>query len=210
MSKGKIKAAWLDTPEFEQSTNFKEFFLKSDALCNIESEMAFSIFHRYNCKADCKMCYVQGEWLEDDVFANKFVPSTIPPGVESRILEVFSYFDVVSSTDDLFYIKNNSVQLLVPIVGTESIKQKTAVQCILTYYDAVLDKELVDSTLMNKCLDSSGIPIIHLTRNLRKNASGIIGIIGKGKGKVFEYKITGPGQVYSFEIINKLSKGEEI
>lgn len=106
MSKGKMKAAWLSTPKFDESTNFKEFFLKDDALCNVESELAFSIFHRYTCKADCKMCYVQDEWLDDELFANKFVPANVPPDVEKRILETFSYFDVVVTTDDLFYIKN--------------------------------------------------------------------------------------------------------
>jgi len=106
MSKGKMKASWLSTPKFDESTNFKEFFLKDDALCNVESELAFSIFQRYTCKADCKMCYVQDEWVDDEVFANKFVPATIPPEVEFRILETFSYFDVVVTVDDLFYIKN--------------------------------------------------------------------------------------------------------
>ena len=109
--KGKIKAAWLDTPNFEQSTNFKEFFLKDDALCNIESELAFSIFHRYTCKADCKMCYVAHEWVEDETFQNKFVPPVVPPEVENRILETFEYFDVVSTIDDLFYIKNKHPHL---------------------------------------------------------------------------------------------------
>ena len=112
--------------------------------------------------------------------------------------------------DDIFYIKNDLVQLLVPIPGKESIKQKTAVQCILTFYDVVLGKEVMESSLLNKCLSSSGIPIIHLARNLRKYATGIIGIIGKGRGKVIEYKITGPGKVSSFEIIKKLSDGVEI
>ncbi len=106
MSKGKMKAAWLDTPEFEQSSNFKEFFLKDDALCNIESELVFSIFERYTCKADCKMCYVMDEWVEDEVFKNKFVPPHIPAEVEARILQTFEYFDVISTMDDLYYIKN--------------------------------------------------------------------------------------------------------
>jgi hypothetical protein len=105
MSKGKLQAAWLSTPKFDESTNFKELFLKDDALCNVESELAFSIFHRYTCKADCKMCYVQDEWVDDELFANKFVPAAIPPEVEARIIETFSFFDVVVTVDDLFYIK---------------------------------------------------------------------------------------------------------
>jgi hypothetical protein len=126
MSKGKMKAAWLDTPEFEQSTNFKEFFLKDDALCNIESELVFSIFHRYTCKADCKMCYVMDEWVDDEVFADKFVPASIPPEVEQRLLDTFEYFDVVSTMDDLFYLKKTYPHLYEFYVRNSHLMSSTA------------------------------------------------------------------------------------
>jgi len=94
------------TPEFESCENFKEFFVRDDALANISTELVFSIFERYMCKAGCDMCYVQDEWIEAGSF-NKFVPIEITPDVESKILAFFEYFEIVTTMDDLYTIKKN-------------------------------------------------------------------------------------------------------
>jgi hypothetical protein len=101
-----IEAEKQVTPGVENSTNFKEYFLKWDALENISRELVFSIFVKYMCKAGCKMCYLRDAWMPDDKF-DAYVPHVIGEATEKRILEFFDCFDTISTIDDLYYIKNN-------------------------------------------------------------------------------------------------------
>lgn len=162
MSKGKIKASWLDTPEFEQTSNFKEFFLKDDALCNIESELVFSIFHRYTCKANCKMCYVMDEWVDDEVFKDKFVPAEISLETEARILETFQYFDVASTMDDLYYLKNTYPHLYQFYVRNAHLMSSTAMTDMAFIQQHKLIMEEIDFIMIyeisfsDRFLNSSG------------------------------------------------------
>ncbi len=157
-----MKAAWLDTPEFEQSSNFKEFFLKDDALCNIESELVFSIFHRYTCKANCKMCYVMDEWVDDEVFKDKFVPAEITLETEARILETFRYFDVASTMDDLYYLKNTYPHLYEFYVRNGHLMSSTAMTDMAFIQQHKLIMEEIDFIMIyeisfsDRFLNSSG------------------------------------------------------
>jgi hypothetical protein len=99
-----METRWLPTPDFEGTANFKEFFLINDALCNLDTELVFSAFKRYMCKAGCKMCYVKDMWMSDSNF-DAFVPKTVTPAAEDRILDAWNYFEIVSMMDDLFWIK---------------------------------------------------------------------------------------------------------
>lgn len=101
-----METRWLPTPDFENTGNFKEFFLTSDALCNLDTELVFSAFKRYMCKAGCKMCYVKDMWMPDSSF-DAFVPKIITPDAEDRIVDSWNYFEIVSMMDDLFWIKKN-------------------------------------------------------------------------------------------------------
>ena len=140
MNKGKLKAAWMETPKFETTSNFKEFFLAHDALCNLESELVFSIFHRYTCKAGCKMCYVMDEWIEDNEFTQHYVPNAIPPHIEQRILEAFTYFEFVTTMDDLYHIKNTYPHLYEFYVRNSHLMSSTAMTDIafIQQYDIIM------------------------------------------------------------------------
>ena len=120
-----MKAMWLDTPSFDATTNFKEFFLKNDALCNVESELVFSIFDRYMCKAGCQMCYIKDDWIEDEDFPS-FVPKQITPDIEDKLLFLFDFFDIVSTTDDLFLLKHHYPELFAFYVKNSHLLYSTA------------------------------------------------------------------------------------
>lgn len=113
----------------------------------------------------------------------------------------------VNELDDVIYIKDNVVQLIASLSGSETQKQVTATKCILTVYENISDKEWVNSSTLIQCIDSSGISTTHLSRNLRKHSSNFLRIRGKGQGKSLEYKITGPGRISAFEDLKKLAKG---
>jgi len=112
----------------------------------------------------------------------------------------------VTELDDVIYIKDNIVQLIASLSGSEAQKQVTATKCILAVHEAILDKEWVDSSTLIQCINSSGISTTHLSRNLRKYSSNFLRVSGKGKGKSLEYKITGPGRISAFEDLKKLTK----
>jgi hypothetical protein len=92
------------TPNVQDSTNFKEYFLKYDSLQHVSQELAFSVFNRYMCKAGCKMCYLQDVWMEDDQFQS-YVPKEITSETEQSILKFFEGFYEVGTYDDLSYLK---------------------------------------------------------------------------------------------------------
>lgn len=115
----------------------------------------------------------------------------------------------VNELDDVIYIKDNIVQLIASLSGSETQKQVTAAKCILAIYENILDKEWVNSSTLSQCINSSGISTTHLSRNLRKYSSNFLRVSGQGKGKSLEYKITGPGRISAYEDIKKLAKGEK-
>ena len=101
----------LITPSVMDSTNFKEFFIKHDAIQNVLSELVISLQPKYKCNAGCNMCYLKSVWLSDDVLHAKYTPPVIPPVVESRILELFDSFSIITTIDDLFSFKRDRSDL---------------------------------------------------------------------------------------------------
>lgn len=98
------------TPSVQTATNFKEFFLTYDGLQHVSQELAFSIFKRYICKAGCKMCYLQNDWIADEQFG-AYVPREISSDTEQKLLSFFEAFSDVGTYDDLAYIKRTHPEL---------------------------------------------------------------------------------------------------
>lgn len=90
---------------FDDVTNFKEYFFKYDALHNVDYDVTFSVFRKYLCKANCEVCSIQKLWIPDDKF-KKYVPIEIKNDLTSEILNLFDYFEVVNTVDDMFMIKH--------------------------------------------------------------------------------------------------------
>jgi hypothetical protein len=78
--------------------DYKEYFEYLDSLANFR-EVNYSIFSRYFCTAGCKVCYVKEQMLEaqkDHLVSNN---------IEQEIKNLQEVFDIVSFSDDLFYIR---------------------------------------------------------------------------------------------------------
>lgn len=93
------------TPSVEQSTNFKEYFIKYDALKNVSSELVVSLLRKYKCNAGCKMCYLKDTWLSNNVYDAKYAPSPLTQDVEDQILKLFGSFSIITTMDDLLLLK---------------------------------------------------------------------------------------------------------
>lgn len=92
--------------------NPKRHFLLNDSFCNISYDLNFSIFRKYMCKAGCQICYIQNDWLDDTKF-KKHIPihqGNQKPFID-QLLEFFSYFDLVSTIDDLKFVKDKHPDL---------------------------------------------------------------------------------------------------
>lgn len=88
----------------ELATNLKEFFIVGDGLSNFDTEINFSIFRKYTCKAKCHMCYVEKLWMPDDEFG-LMVPTELTEETEAHIFDMFSYYNEAATIDDLFFVK---------------------------------------------------------------------------------------------------------
>ncbi len=98
----------INIPKIE---NPKDFFLFHDGLNNISFDLDFCITKKYRCRANCHMCYIQNDWVDDENFY-KYVPTSVPTGDQlKKLFEIFDYYDVVSTIDDLKYLKDNHPDL---------------------------------------------------------------------------------------------------
>lgn len=98
----------INIPKIE---NPKDFFLFHDALNNVSFDIDFCITKKYRCRAKCHMCYIQNDWVDDENFY-KYVPTSVPTGEHlNKLFQVFEHYDVVSTIDDLRYLKDHHPEL---------------------------------------------------------------------------------------------------
>lgn len=98
----------INIPKIE---NPKDFFLFHDGLNNISFDLDFCITKKYRCRAKCHMCYIQNDWVDDENFY-KYVPTSVPTGDHlKKLFEIFDCYEVVSTIDDLKYLKDNHPDL---------------------------------------------------------------------------------------------------
>lgn len=96
------------TPKIE---NPKEHFILNDSLNNVIYDVDFSIFKKYMCKAGCKICYIQDDWIEPTKF-QKYIPLKNETKTHiDRLMHLFSHFEVVSTIDDLRYVRDEHPDL---------------------------------------------------------------------------------------------------
>jgi hypothetical protein len=76
-----------------------DYFNHIDSLANFR-EVNYSVFSRYFCTAGCKICYVT------DAMKDAKDNHTVSSNIEDELNNLSEIFDIVSSSDDLLYIKN--------------------------------------------------------------------------------------------------------
>lgn len=108
--------------------------------------------------------------------------------------------------DDVMAIDQDIIQIIAPLEGKETEKQKIATPCILAAYEGLFGQEWVSSTQLRKCLDMSGVgELDHFARNIKRQGNMVR---TKGKKPNLEYRLVGPGRLEAFKIIKRLAKGE--
>lgn len=112
------------------ATNFKEFFLKYDAIKNVTSELVVSLQKKYKCNAGCKMCYLKGVWLSDETIESLYHTPTLTDDVEASILAFFKSFSIITSIDDLYTFKQHRPDLYQFYVRNAHLMSSTAMSDI--------------------------------------------------------------------------------
>lgn len=89
----------------------KEYFIKHDNLNSVQTELSFSILRRYNCFAGCKICYIDKDFEKDKNKFSRFIPKEIPKELEESWDNIFKHYRIVSTIDDLYWMKHNQPHL---------------------------------------------------------------------------------------------------
>lgn len=127
--------------------------------------------------------------------------------IKHELSELAKKCDVTNNElSEIMVIKNNVIEIIKPIIGSEAIQHRTVAQIVLATYFILYDIEWLPSRELRKCLDISGLTgFTHLGTNLSSITSSIT---SKGLKKGTEYKITGKGLRVAYELIKKLSKNK--
>lgn len=91
--------------------NPKEHFILNDSFNNIAFDVEFSIFKKYMCRAGCKICYIQDDWLDNASFQKHIPIKSQDKRYIDRLMNFFSYFEVICGIDDLRFIRDQHPEL---------------------------------------------------------------------------------------------------
>lgn len=91
-------------------TDFKQYFLKEDNLVSLQNELIFSVLKRYNCFANCKICYTDKYFEKNKDTFQPFVPN-ITYDIHDKWLKIFRNYSSARVIDDLYWLKQDHPHL---------------------------------------------------------------------------------------------------
>lgn len=89
------------------ATDFKSHFVKVDSILGAKQQLIFSLFRRYNCFANCQVCYTDKLFEKDKSKFSRFVPTEITQEISDRWLNLFQGYYIPSTYDDLYALKHD-------------------------------------------------------------------------------------------------------
>jgi hypothetical protein len=95
----------------DEQMSSREYFIRNDNLNSVHTELSFSILRRYNCFAGCKICYIDKNFEKDKEKFSRFIPTEIPKEIEDSWDTIFKHYRIVSTIDDLYWIKHKQPDL---------------------------------------------------------------------------------------------------
>jgi len=87
----------------------KYHFVIHDSLENINFDVTYSVFKKYNCKAGCKLCYIRDDFLPDAKFKS-YIPisqSLEEKSYIDRLMSFLSHFHMAATIDDMWFLKHD-------------------------------------------------------------------------------------------------------
>ncbi len=108
---------------------------------------------------------------------------------------------------DIFSIKDDSIEFIYPIHGTDPKKHIDVTICVLAAYEFLFGRDWVNSSVLAECLRSIGVKnLANFAKTLRRN-DNLFRSQGTTKNK--RYKLTTTeGRTTAFETIKNLVKNK--
>ena len=85
----------------------EQYWWAEDSLHSLDYDLQFSPMRRYLCLAGCKVCYIQDNFDSWEDQLAQTVPDRITDEDTELWLDVFNYFSVVNTNDDMRWLKEN-------------------------------------------------------------------------------------------------------
>ena len=90
---------------FQKFEDHNTYFLTQDALKPLEYDLYFSPTTKYYCNANCNVCYIKDKLKEGLPFYSGSIPDKISDAQTANWYDIFEYFYVIRTNDDLTYLK---------------------------------------------------------------------------------------------------------
>jgi hypothetical protein len=125
------------------------------------------------------------------------------PGARENLAKFAKQVGVTAEQlSTVFHFENETVELVVPIEGTDAEKQRTASMCVLTAFDAMYARNWVGADELATILERAGVPLGHLSRNL---VSDDVHFRKKGTKSSTEYMVTPAGKTEAIRNLGELA-----
>ena len=99
------------TPSVYDMGSFANFFVKRDVGGERMVDFSFSLLKHYDCRARCKICYLNGKWFTEDPRDPRVYPDHIPNELIDKYQVLFDLDTTIESVDDIYTFKKNQPAL---------------------------------------------------------------------------------------------------
>lgn len=89
--------------------DYDTFFLTKDALNSVNYDLCFSPLKKYTCRTNCSVCYIKSEIQSSLNNYEDIVSDTITDQSDQEWKNIFEYFNVVRTADDLDFVKKHYI-----------------------------------------------------------------------------------------------------
>ena len=89
----------------------EDYWWQYDSLHSLDYDMEFSFMHRYLCRANCRVCYIDRNFQQHGSRLELEVPKEITAVDEQLWFKIFEYFGLVNTNDDLRWLRENHPDL---------------------------------------------------------------------------------------------------
>lgn len=91
---------------FQTFEDHSTYFLTQDALKSVSFDLWFSPAKKYYCGSNCTVCYIKDKLAEGLPFYDQMLPDKITDAQTEKWYDVFKYFYVIRTNDDLSLLKS--------------------------------------------------------------------------------------------------------
>lgn len=159
--------------------DFSKYFLEQDSLRTFDWELSLTLNKRYKCMAGCQMCYLGEQWISHNDFVPiaKYTEKNLTPEWEYQFFEFAENFKVLSTIDDMRYLKKNfPIQYDFYKRNSEQFLLSSMTdQALFYHYDILMDemkfKDIYEISFSDKFVSRNRKKLVGMFKNILKRYS---------------------------------------